>query len=165
MIFEDIAISVAPTVTETDRLRFLATLDSLPVAHRSLIGNFLLEGMEAAQEEPDGDAPVWRFRRAASSQGEHPVQLAFCVCSQEHDEMIQDLFSWWVQLRHHDFTETVGKGDSVTTVGVLVTPRRDGTRPWDTTMIATAGDLGLDESQLAVLREAWKDVGDPSIET
>ena len=32
-------------------------------------------------------------------------------------------------------------------------------------MIATAGDLGLDESQLAVLRQAWKDVGDPSIET
>jgi hypothetical protein len=46
MIFEDIAISIAPQVPEADRLRFLATLDGLPVSHRSFMGQFVLEGME-----------------------------------------------------------------------------------------------------------------------
>jgi len=56
-----------------------------------------------------------------------------------------------------DAAEVVGGGDSVTTVGVLITPRSDGVRPWDTTMIATTGDLELEDHQLAALREAWKD--------
>ena len=38
VIFEDIAISVAPRVAETERLRFLAALDGLPVGHRGAIG-------------------------------------------------------------------------------------------------------------------------------
>lgn len=133
MIFEDIAISIAPQVPEADRLRFLATLDGLPVSHRSLMGGFVLEGMDAVQQERE-DVTAWRFRRLASSAAEQPVQLAFGVCSKEHEEMIQDRFSWWLQLRHHDFYDIVGGGESVTTVGVLITPRSDGERPWDTTM-------------------------------
>jgi hypothetical protein len=164
MIFEDIALAVAPTVPEADRLRFLASLDSLPVAHRSLIGTFLLGAMNQAHSEPD-DATVWRFRRIASSEGEYPVQLAFAVRSKEHEQMIQDLFSWWLQLRHHDFCEAVGGGEAVTTVGVLITPRQDGVRPWDTTMIATAGDLGLEDAELAALRRAWDDADDTPLVT
>jgi hypothetical protein len=114
--------------------------------------------------EPE-DVTAWRFRRlASSSDDEQRVQLGFGICSKEHEEMIQDFFSWWVQLRHYEFYEAVGGGESVTTVGVLITPRSDGVRPCDTTMIAAAGDLELDDNQLAALREAWKDAeaGTPS---
>jgi hypothetical protein len=38
MIFEDIAIGVAPTVSELERLRVLAALDTLPVQTRALVG-------------------------------------------------------------------------------------------------------------------------------
>jgi hypothetical protein len=115
--------------------------------------------------EASADETVWRFRRIASSEGAYPVQLAFAVCSQEHEEMIQDLFSWWLQLRHHDFFDVVGGGEAVATVGVLLTPRHDGVRPWDTTMIGTVGDPGLDEEYIALLREAWKNADDGPLDT
>ena len=60
-----------------------------------------------------------------------------------------------MRLRHHDVYEAMAEARSLITVGMLLTPRTDGVRPWDTTMIATAGDPGLDSEQLATFRQIW----------
>ena len=51
--------------------------------------------------------------------------------------------------------ELTGEVDELTTVAVLLTPRADRDPPYDTTMCAVAGDLQLDDEQLANYREAW----------
>ena len=48
-----------------------------------------------------------------------------------------------------------GKWDEQITVEVLLTPRPDGRRPWNTTMIAIAGDLGLSDEEVSTLRDAF----------
>jgi hypothetical protein len=40
--------------------------------------------------------------------------------------------------------ELIPERQDVMTVGVLLTPRTDGLRPWDTTMAATRGDPHLE---------------------
>jgi hypothetical protein len=51
--------------------------------------------------------------------------------------------------------EARGTGDDLTTVAVLLTPRTDGKRPWDTTMVAVSGALDFTEEELAGLRAIW----------
>jgi hypothetical protein len=156
MIFEDIARGSAPQVSEDERLRVLAALDTLPVQTRAMVGEFLLDGMDAVVRTPDGRTE-WRQRRVVGApEDDYSVQLGFGVCSQEHSEMIRDVFSWWVQLRHHDFYEARARDGGVfTTIGVVLTPRTDGVRPWDTTMVAAKGDLELDEDTVAQYRQLW----------
>jgi len=50
--------------------------------------------------------------------------------------MHRDLFGWWVQLRHYDHQQVRADASDITTVGVLLLPRHDGGRVFDTTMIA-----------------------------
>src|SRR5262249_44884605 len=126
-IFEDIAVTPAPDVDEATRLVVLAELDRLPVGHRADIGRFLEEGL-AKTVEAKADETVWRLRRFIG--GLERVHLAFGVCSQ-FSQMHRDLFGWWVQLRHHEHCQVRGDSD-FTTVGVLLTPRRDGRRAFDT---------------------------------
>jgi hypothetical protein len=64
------------------------------------------------------------------------------------------MFGWWVQLRHYDHCQVRGDTD-VTTVGVLLTPRHDGKRAFDTTVAAVPGELQFTAEELAVLRQAW----------
>lgn len=44
-------------------------------------------------------------------------------------------------------------------VGVLLTPRHDGYRPWDTTLVATRGDQGLDPRSRDALELLWGPLG------
>jgi hypothetical protein len=156
LIFEDVATSVAPRVAEPQRLDFLAALDGLPVGLRGLVGQFILDGMEKAAAVAHGTTE-WRFRRLIGlPEHQRRLQLGFGVCSQPHEEMIQDLFSWWVELRHHEAFQIVASdGDRLTTVGVLLTPRIKSRRPWDTTMIAVADDLDLPADRLSAYRQFW----------
>jgi hypothetical protein len=48
-----------------------------------------------------------------------------------------------------------------TTVGVLLTPRHDGLRDWDTSMAAVSGPIELSEADLALYRETWGSSGLP----
>jgi hypothetical protein len=84
------------------------------------------------------------------------VHLAFGVCSQFSD-MHRDLFGWWVQLRHYDYHQVRGGADDLMTVGVLLSPRTDGVRAFDTTMYAVRGELQFSDDELRALREAWPD--------
>lgn len=151
-IFEDIAITPAPDVDEADRLAVLAELDRLPVNHRADIGRFLEEGLAKAVEAKE-DETVWRLRRFVG--GLERVHLAVGACSQ-FSEMHRDLFGWWVQLRHYQHRELRGDTD-ITTVGVLLTPRHDGVRAFDTTMSAVRGELKFSDEELHARRQAWPD--------
>jgi hypothetical protein len=150
-IFEDIAlIPVAPD-EESRRLAALAELDRLPVAHRAEMGRFM-ENALARVIEAAPDETIWQMRRFLG--GEDKVHLAFAASSQ-FSEMHKDMFGWWVELRHYDHQQLLDDPNELLTVGVLLTPRHDGTRAFDTTMIAVGGELDFSESELALLRDAW----------
>ena len=153
-IFEDIATTTLQASSEDDRLRTLGELDRLHVGQRAQIGRYLFDALEdvAKVREPE---VKWRLRRLAAGPGR--AHLAFGTCS-HFSEDLQHAFSAWVQLRHHEHGRATGAAD-MTTVGVLLTPRSDGRRPWDTTTCAVAGDLRLTADQLTAYRQLWGPAG------
>ena len=58
-------------------------------------------------------------------------------------------------IRHHDLGKSLSDLDSLTTVGVVLTPRATGTRPWHTTMVRITGDLGHTPDELDGMRSLW----------
>ncbi|GAA1382273.1 hypothetical protein [Catellatospora chokoriensis] len=138
---------------EADRLRLLGLLDRLAVTERAELGRLLLDSLEEVAAADVGTR--WRFRRVI--QDEARLQLAFGVCT-HFTETHRIAFSNWAMLRHTDFVDTrVGPdADAVWTVAVLLTPRFDGARPWDTSMNAMQGDLGLTADDLTAIRAQWK---------
>lgn len=156
MLVEDVAVSGGENLTEHNRLRVLAALDSLTVAARSEVGNFVLSAMESmADVEPRTTA--WQLRRVVGKLDDGAsVQLGFGACSEPHSKMIRELFGWWVMLRHHDLYQLVDSPDALITVGVILTPRTDGVRSWDTTALGIQpGDPHLTPDELAGFRELW----------
>jgi hypothetical protein len=156
-VFEDLAITPTGGREEKDRLKALAALDSLPVALRANIGRFLIDGLEEAATIPDEEGSQWRFRRPVGQRGK--AHLGFGVCSQQfkaysEDPYHHDVFGWWVQLRHHELQQITDDPD-LTTVGVVLSPRQDGQRLFDTTMAVVSGDLGMTDEELAGFREFW----------
>jgi hypothetical protein len=152
LIFEDIAVTRLQQASEQDRLRVLAELDRLPVGQRAGIGQFVLDAMAEVNVVSD-DGIAWRLRSVRGRDGH--THLGFGACSRPYTEEIRDTFGWWVQLRHHDMLETADAGDGLTTVAVLLTPRSNRERPWDTTMCAASGALNFTGDELAVLRSMW----------
>jgi hypothetical protein len=152
LIFEDIAATRLQQASEQDRLRVLAELDRLPVGQRARIGQFVLDAMVEVDRETD-DGIVWRLRSVRGHDGR--THLGFGACSHPYTPEIRDAFAWWVQLRHHDVIEARGTADELTTVAVLLTPRSDRQRPWDTTMSAVSGALNFTEEELTALRSIW----------
>ncbi len=154
IILEDIATSpVSGEATEGDRIRVLAEIDSLPVAQRTALGQLLFEMMDQVVQAPDGQT-MWRFRSFVTPDGR--LQLGFGACTRFGPE-IQGAFGYWAMLRHHQRAQDLGKAHDLVTVGVLLTPRYDGLRPWDTTMARVAGDLALTADELARLLKLWGD--------
>ncbi|MGH2618748.1 MAG: hypothetical protein ACRDJC_26265, partial [Thermomicrobiales bacterium] len=152
LIFEDIAATRLQQATEQDRLSVLAELDRLPVGQRAGIGQFILNAMAEVNRETD-DGVAWRLRSVRGRDGR--THLGFGACSRPYADEIRDMFSWWVQLRHHDMLERTAADDGLTTVAVLLTPRMDGQRPWDTTMCAVSGAVVFTDQELAALRSMW----------
>ncbi len=151
-MFEDIAVTRLTTSSEEDRLRILAELDRLPVAQRAAVGRFVLDAMRTVSQHR-GTGVIWQMRSVRGEGGR--THLAFGACSHPYNENIKTGFTLWTQLRHHDVVSVTGDTDRLTTVAVLVTPRNDGRRPWDTSVSAVSGDVGLTEAELRELRELW----------
>jgi hypothetical protein len=151
IMLEDIAKS-AFDGNETDRLRALAQLDHLPVAHRTELGRLLLDELNA---RPPGNPEEvrWRQRTIISTPGE--PQLGFAVCSKPVNDIIQESFRSWALLRHHERRD-IDDLDIATSVCVLLTPRSDGLREWDTTLLAITGPAKLTDEQLNSYRGLWK---------
>lgn len=160
-IFEDIATGPGTMPDETARLRMLSEIDRLPVGHRGQLGQFVLEGLDALANEPEGST-AWLSRRVAGGPG--GLHLAFAACSSEATEFIRAAFSTWVQIRHHQYAEQIGGANGLMTVGVMITPRQDGQRPWDTTVFAIPGDLDLTDDEIALYTKLWPAGGTDVIE-
>jgi hypothetical protein len=153
VIMEDVALTPIPDyVSESDRLRVLAEIDELPVGHRTELGRTIFTMMSMVAEAPEGKT-VWRFRRIRMQRG--APHLSFGVCNKEHNEYINEAFLQWVVLRHYEFGEDAGGITGLDSVGILLTPRHDGPRPWDTTMVYVSGDPGITDDELNRLREFW----------
>ena len=152
-VYEDFAVTRLTSSTESDRLHTLAQLDRIPVGDRVNIGQFLLHAMQAALDNGPLDGIMWNLRSLRSSAG--GAHLAYGVCSRPYDQDISLAFRRWVELRHHDLIMVTGDADRRTTVAVLLTPSRDPSRPWDTTVVAVAGEMGFTDENLALLREVW----------
>lgn len=149
-IMEDVAVSHIGDRDESDRLRVLAELDRLPVGHRAEIGRKLWESLNEVAKAPEG-MTEWRFSRLGG--GRDWLHLAFGACS-SFSEAHRAAFSAWVQLRHHELLATRHDADAIT-VGILLTRRHDGRRPWDTTMVAASGELHLTQEELASYEQLW----------
>jgi hypothetical protein len=138
---------------ETDRLKLLAFLDQLPVAERSVIGRRLLTHLGRTSTVSRGTAR-WDMRRYLL--GTAYLHLGYVVCNQ-FTELHKEAFRRWTLLRHHEWTSALDPDAraEATTVAVMLTPRHDSLRPWDTTVFAILGDQELDASDVAVLQQLW----------
>lgn len=134
VLLEDIAESEF-TGEEQYRLEMLAKPDRFSVADRAELGRLLMERLDAATKVEVGTTS-WQHRLVV--QDDDRLQLFFSVGS-HMTETHREIYKGWVLLRRHELIEISGS-DTTTlpwTVAVLLTPRHDGYRAWDTTLIAT----------------------------
>ena len=151
ILLEDIATSPRPHGTDEARmLDILAAVDTLPVGYRAELGNTLMAWLHDVLDA-DPDDTRWRIRSFKAPTGPH---LIFAAAT-GWDPAVQNGFSMLVTLRHQQMFELLDDEDELLSVGVLLTPRHDGRRPWDTTMVAVAGDLELDAEYRGQLEALW----------
>jgi hypothetical protein len=138
---------------ESDRLLVLYLLDKLPVAERAVVGRLLLTHMSRAPRVDTGTTR-WDFRRYLL--GETDLHLAYGVCNQFTD-LHKEAFRQWGMLRHHEWITAVepDRRSDATTVTVMLTPRHDRVRPWDTTLFAFFGEMTFDSDELESMRSLW----------
>lgn len=149
-LLEEIATSPLGEAEQEKRQEFLASIDSLPVGHRAELGDLLLTAMAQARETPEGNVR-WQFRTLLAAAGKD--QLTFGVCSTLTEDT-KAAFQARLILLHEDRRNRENI-DTATSIGVLLTPRTDGYRDFDTTMIALRGDLGVPESDMNIYRNFW----------
>ena len=149
-ILEDIASIEGDTMPEAARVKVLGDLDSLPVVQRALVGQYLREGLDSVATINNTEEVLWHLRRIS---GAGSTQLGFGVCSQ-FSSHIQWAFGAWLELRHHEFSKRIQVADTVS-IGVLLTPRSDWLRPWDTSMSVLRGESQLSQEELAGYRDLW----------
>lgn len=148
-VMEDMAISpLGEAMTTKDVLDVLAAIDTLPVGSRTELGGLLLEQLAEVAEAPPG-AMKWRIRTVLNPTG--PILLF--VPGSGHDEYVQTALGGLVSLRLTQIVEQLPEMADRMVVGVLLTPRHDGLRPWDTTIAATRGDQNLEARLRAQLEE------------
>ncbi|MFH9728432.1 hypothetical protein ACH4M4_36610 [Streptomyces sp. NPDC017254] len=151
IMLEDIALTrLGDSMTELNRFTVLSDLDRLPVSARAEWGHLLLDMLRDVPYVPDEHCK-WRFRRLLHEDGTRQLIVGAAT---RFDRDVQAAFSAYVQLRHHEVTSRTARTDESSTLGVLLTPRRDG-RPWDTTTVRVHGDLELPAEDLQIYSEAW----------
>ncbi|MFJ6501556.1 hypothetical protein OG280_00375 [Streptomyces virginiae] len=150
IMLEDVATSLTGPDEWEPWQAVLASLDSLPVGHRTNLGRFLLGALSAVTIAEAGTT-AWRMRTFIV--GPDQDQLGFAVCSGLTD-LTRAAFSAWLQLRHHE-REVGADLSSLTSLGVLLTPRMYGYREWDTTVLVISGDQELSDADLRVYQEFW----------
>lgn len=151
-ILDDIACSPWDE-DERERLRLLHLLDRLPVRERAVVGRKLLTHLGNIGDIEVGTTR-WDARRYLLGNAE--IQLGYVVTNhftQNH----QEAFRQWTMLRHHDWTIQLDSScrQNASTVAVMLTPRHDTVRPWDTTVFALIGDLNIESDDLNSMRNLW----------
>ncbi|MFJ5728940.1 hypothetical protein [Streptomyces paradoxus] len=152
MVLEDIATSpLGPHMSEANRLVLLSEVDELPVGARAEWGQLLLDMLNDVRQAPAGQCK-WRWRRSITASGTR--QLIF-GCATRFGPEIQAAFQAYVLLRHHELHRRTGLAGDTSTLGVLLTPRTDRTRPWDTTLLRTEGDNQLTSEEVRQYSALW----------
>jgi hypothetical protein len=158
-MLEDIAVSpgIAGTAeaTEQDRFEVLAAIDTVPVGYREELGTDILKWIEEARAVPD-ETLGWHFRNISYTGRPY---LLFGVCSKPYTENLGDTYRDYVSLRHQQHLDLDPARIDMMTVGILMTPRLDGFRSWDTTMMAMRGSMGFGPKTRHALELLWGPLG------
>lgn len=155
LMLEDITTAPQPDGAEAaDVLDVLAAIDAAPVAIRADLGEAILKWLGDLAGSSD-DETRWWFRCMSWPDRPH---LVFGAASR-HDKLVEDAFGAYVMLRHQQHLELTPERGEMMTAGVLLTPRYDGLRPWDTTMSATRGAQGFEPAFRAALERLWGPLG------
>lgn len=152
-ILEDVA-DTDFTGNEGDRITLLSHIDRVAVGARAGLGRLLLRRLiRCAEAAPDGH----RMDHRVMYIDQGSLQVTFTTMSQLTDYH-QEFYRSWLLLRRQDFLEKSGALGPIYpwTVGVLLTPRPDGPRPWDTTTISTNGPPAYDAAEYARLTKFFK---------
>lgn len=155
-IFQSILEDIAATDfagDETDRITLLSHIDRVPVGARADLGRLLLRRLiRCAEAAPDGHRMDHRIMYIDGGS----LQLTFTTMTQLTGHH-QEIHKTWLLLRRQDFLQRSGALGPIYpwTVGVLLTPRPDGHRPWDTSTISTNGPPAYDLDEYARLTEAF----------
>ncbi|MFJ5875045.1 hypothetical protein ACIQD1_10005 [Streptomyces sp. NPDC093088] len=162
IMLEDVALaSLSSHLTEANRHTVLSDLDRLPVGARAEWGHLLLEMLEDVPDVPD-EQVKWRFRRLLDGSGTRQLIMGAAT---RFGRNVQGAFTAYVQLRHHEVTSRTGRVEESSALGILLTPRYDGVRAWDTSTVHVHGDLGLSEEELQVYRDGWNRPSDRDART
>lgn len=142
---------------EEDRLTLLHLLDRQAVAERARVGRRMIDLL---RDTSSVSLEATRFDLRRYVFGESDLQLGFGVCNKFSDHH-REAFRRWVMLRHYEWTATLPENEreSIWTVAMLLTPRHDGLRPWDTTVCAIHGVLELNADDLEALDQLWNKPG------
>jgi hypothetical protein len=70
-------------------------------------------------------------------------------------------------LRHHEWITAVEPDRCIdaTTVAIMLTPRHDRVRPWDTTLFAFFGELTFEADELTSMQRLWNNPENVAPET
>lgn len=153
-ILED--IGEVPTTRLNDvealrRLAMLAAIDSAPVATREQMAETIMSWLDQVQLAPP-EAVWWRFRHYLYF---GRVHLIVGVTNQ-NQEVMREAFGHLVRLRHVERGERSSVEAELMTVGVLLHPRSDGLRPWDTTAGMVEGVLELEPGWRDAAQRLWR---------
>lgn len=152
-VLEDIARTDF-TGDETERTTLLSYIDRVAVGARAGLGRLLLRRLiQCAEAVPQAH----RVEHRTMFMDEGSLQITFTTMSTLTDYH-QEIYRSWLLLRRQDFLQKAGALGPVYpwTVGVLLTPRPDGPRPWDTTMLATNGPPSYDAAEYERMTELFK---------
>ncbi|SMG44495.1 hypothetical protein [Agreia pratensis] len=149
-LLEEIANSEIGDGDETIRQRVLASIDSLPVGYRTDLGEYLLNALAELRSKAPGTA-FWAARTFLSEEGHD--QLGFAVAS-GFNESTRAVFNQWL-VEKHDKRRESENIDNATSIGVLITPRSDGFRDWDTSMAAVHGGVELSDEERGLFEKMW----------
>jgi hypothetical protein len=159
-VLEDIATShLADRMEQATLLDVLAAIDAAPVAYRAELGRTWLSWLRDVANTPPSMI-TWRFR--GHIWPDRPYLLF--GAAPRYNALVQKAFGGYVSLRHQQHLEVMPERIEMMTVGVLLTPRGDGRRAWDTTVVATQGDQRIDDDERALLQRLWGGMGESVIQ-
>lgn len=149
-VFRQILSDIAATDfggDELTRLEVLSLIDQSWVGHRAELGRTLLRRIDYCALAP---ADTLRAQHRITFVGGGQLQLSFSVYSHFTGHHRQ-IFEAWVLHRRQTFLQRSGVTgpEYPWTVAVLLTPRPEGDRLWDTTVLATNGEPAYDAETYA----------------